>query len=398
MPLKGDGGIISAEWNIQLYRQLYLRPYSEPMNARMIPSPKSPTSRAKRLLKPVVAPSVFDFWASRLNPVWSWERPLARVVAREEASRDAVTLVLKPNRHWRGFQPGQHLNLSAEINGSQVTRSYSLTGPARADGRIAVTVKGIEGGKLSQYLCREARVGDVLELGVAFGDMTLPERLDGRWLFLAAGSGITPLMAMVRELAAQAMPVPLDLVYWARNRDELCFAAELRALAAAHANFNVHFVLTREAALIEGESCGRIDRALVDSLLDDASERHVLACGPGGFVDIARSLFSAGAPTFHAEAFTPPPRVVEESGNVQVTLAASGRTLTVPRGQSLLTALEAEGLRPASGCRMGICNTCSCGKSSGTTRNLNTGDLAGEPVSALKLCISSAVSDLVLDL
>jgi ferredoxin-NADP reductase len=205
-------------------------------------------------------------------------------------------------------------------------------------------------------------------------------------------------MAMVRTLAAQAMPVPLDLVYWARNREELCFAAELRALAAAHANFKIHFVLTRETELIEGESSGRIDRAVIDSLLDDAGERHVFACGPGGFVDVARSLFSASAPTFHAEAFTLPPQVFEDSGNVQVTLAASGRTLTVPRGQSLLTVLETEGLRPASGCRMGICNTCACGKSSGTTRNLNTGDLADEPVSALKLCISSAVSDLVLDL
>ena len=110
----------------------------------------------------------------------------------------------------------------------------------------------------------------------------------------------------------------MDLVYWARNREELCFAEELRALAAEHSNFKVHFVLTRELELADGESSGRIDSALIDSLLDDASKRHVYACGPGGFVDIARSLFST-APTFHAEAFTPPPRLVEDSGNVQVT-------------------------------------------------------------------------------
>jgi ferredoxin len=90
--------------------------------------------------------------------------------------------------------------------------------------------------------------------------------------------------------------------------------------------------------------------------------------------------------------------MIEESGHVQVTLASSGRQLTLPRGQSLLAALEAEGIKPTSGCRMGICNTCACGKVSGTTRNLNTGDMQDEPVSALKLCISSAVGDLVLDL
>ena len=83
---------------------------------------------------------------------------------------------------------------------------------------------------------------------------------------------------------------------------------------------------------------------------------------------------------------------------MQVTLAASGRTLTVPRGQSLLTALEAQGIKPASGCRMGICNTCACGKVSGATRHLHTGESASEPVSALRLCVNAATSDLVLDL
>ena len=192
--------------------------------------------------------------------------------------------------------------------------------------------------------------------------------------------------------------MPLTLVYWARSRHEFCFADELRALAARHANFSVRFVLTREAARGGDESEGRIGEAQLAAVIDDLADQQVFACGPGGFVDTARTLLSSRARSFQAEAFTPLPQAVEETGTVQVTLAASGRILTLDRGTSLLKALEAEGLRPASGCRMGICNTCSCGKSSGATRNLNTGELASEPVSALKLCISSAVTDLVLDL
>ncbi len=364
------------------------------MNALLKPAAPRTPGRLKRLLKPVVAPSVFDFWASRLNPAWSWERTLARVVTREQASRDAVSLVLKPNRHWGGFQPGQHLNLSAEIDGARVTRSYSLTDLPRADGRIAITVKAIEGGKLSQHLCREVQVGDVLELGAAFGEMNLPERADGRWLFLAAGSGITPLIALTRAFAAQNMPVPLTLIYWARTRDELCFLDELNALTAAQPRFQLRIALTRET----GQAQGRISENLLASLVDDFSAQHVMACGPGGFVETARDLLASRARSFQAEAFTPPPATFADTGTVQVKLLASGRTLQLPRGQSLLSALEAEGLKPASGCRMGICNTCACGKGSGITRNLNTGDLTDEPVSALKLCISSAVSDLVLDL
>jgi ferredoxin-NADP reductase len=350
------------------------------------------------LLRAWVAPDVFDFWASHLHPTWSWDRPLARIVDRQAQSRDAVTLVLQPNRHWHGFQPGQHINLGVEIDGVRMTRSYSLSDAPRADGCIAVTVKHIEGGRLSGYLCQDARVGDVVDLGQAFGEMTWPQGADGAWLFLAAGSGITPLMSLLRAHAAKGVPTPLTLLYWARTRDELCFVDELRALARQHPQLVVHFVLTREVGLGEGEHTGRIDAAMLSSLVPDIAQRGVYACGPGGFVDSARALAAGQARSFAAEAFTPPPRVIEESGHVEVTLAASGRTLSVPRGQSLLTALEGQGLKLASGCRMGICNTCACGKVSGTTRHLHTGDAIGEPVSALRLCVNAAASDLVLDL
>ncbi len=368
------------------------------MNAAVRPFVAPPKNRLKRLVQPLVAPQVFDFWASRVNSTWSWDRPLARIVRRKAESADTATLWLKPNRHWAGFRAGQHVNVSAQIDGVRVTRSYSLTSASRIDGCIAITVKGIEGGKMSQHLRNGAGIGDVLGLGPAFGDMTLPESPSGDWLFLAAGSGITPLMSMVRALAGQGMPVPLTLVYWARTRQEFCFAEELRAFAARHANFSVRFVLTRQDADEADESSGRIGEEQLVALVEDLADRQVFACGPGGFVDTARTLLSARTRSFRAEAFTPLPQAVEETGTVQVTLAASGRTLTLERGTSLLKALEAEGLRPASGCRMGICNTCSCAKASGATRNLNTGELTSEPVSALKLCISSAVTDLVLDL
>lgn len=360
----------------------------------------------RRLIQPLVAPAVFDFWASRVNPTWTWERCLARVVSRSDACSDAVTLLLQPNRHFAGFAAGQHVNVGVEIDGIRTTRSYSFSDAPRPDGRIEITVKSIEGGRLSRYLCRTARVGDVLDLAQAFGGMHLPATPTGRWLFLAAGSGITPLMAMVRELAARDMPLPLTLLYWARTREELCFAQELRAIAAKHSAFDVRFLLTRQVPEAGDETAGRIDSVSLDALVDGLAQRQVFACGPGGFVETARGLLAANVESFQAEAFTAPPRAVFdgvsdgllETGSVQVTLATSGRILTVPRGQSLLSALQAGGLNPPSGCRMGICNTCSCGKQSGTTRHLHTGDTTAEPVSALKLCVSSAATDLVLDL
>lgn len=363
------------------------------------PIPTRPRSRLRRLASPFVAPPVFDFWARKVDPTWTWERPLARVVGHAPAAVGTVTLTLQPNRHWAGARPGQHVNLGADIGGVRTTRSYSLDAPVGADGRITLTVKGIDGGRMSAHLRDPARLGDVLDIGPGFGDLVLPERVAGAWLFLAAGSGITPLMALARQLAAKGMPVPATLLYWARTRAELCFVGELRALAARHAGFDVRFVLTGEAPEAADEAGGRIGAALLDARVPDLAQRQAYACGPGGFVAAAEALLDGRVPLLRSEAFTPLPRPpVDDTGTVAVRLARSGRTLQLPRGTALLDALEAEGLKLRSGCRMGICNTCACGKPSGVARDLRTGAASGEPATALKLCVSSAATDLVLDL
>jgi stearoyl-CoA 9-desaturase NADPH oxidoreductase len=383
--------------NIQVYRHLCACMYTGAVTT----SPASPhrLRTPRRAVRHWVSPALFDFWASRFSRTLTFERPLARVVAREAASIDAVTLRLRPNRHWRGLQPGQHVNVSAEIEGSLVTRSYS---PRRcsADPRcIEITVKRIPGGKLSPHLCDRVQVGDVLDLGPAFGAMALASPLSAPVLMLAAGSGITPMLALLRALDRDGFGVPVTLLYWARTRAELCFADELRGLAARQPNFRLRLALTREAVRAGDEIAGRLDAALLAREVDAPSARDVFACGPAGFVAGARALLDGAARSFQAEAFTLPAPLGEDTeGEVWVTLAHSQRRIAVPRGQSLLSALEAQGLKPKSGCRMGICNTCACGKSAGSTRKLLDGTLEHEPVTALKLCISSAASDLVLEL
>ncbi len=357
-------------------------------------------STLQRLVSPLVNPAVFDFWAGKIHPLWSWNRVLARIVERRPEAADAVTLVLQPNRRFGGFQPGQHLNLSAEVNGRRVTRSYSLTGLPRPDGRISLTVKQVPGGVLSSHLCRHARVGDVVELGPAFGELAVPAaRRPQPQLFLAAGSGITPLMGLTRALAAEGFPGELTLLYWVRTRAECCFVRELRALASSSSGrFRVRFMLTREEASRPDEGEGRLSANGLSTLVPHLAQVHVSACGPAGFVSTAQALAGSAARSFQAESFTPPSFGSDAAGTVQVHLARSGRMLDVPSGVSLLAALEAQGLQPDYGCRMGICNTCACGKSAGITQDMATGDTSAEPVSALRLCISRATTDVTLDL
>lgn len=352
-----------------------------------------PPSRRRHVLSPRlwVSEALFDFWAGRLHPLWTLRRARARLLARTVESADAVTLVLRPNRHFRGLLPGQHVTLGVEVDGRRLSRSYSPT--RLPGGRLAITVKAIAGGKVSQHLAQHAAIGETFELGQAFGDMTVQPAATPRLLLLAAGSGITPMRALLRQLDSAGMPGTVDLVYWARRREELCFAEELTALAARHPNLRVHLALTRDPQ----SAAARVDTYALDALGDLASAK-VLVCGPGGFVAAARARLEGQVAALQYEAFTPPVLPEAETGTVQVELRRSGRTLDVPRGTSLLEALEAQGLRPASGCRMGICNTCVCGKASGVTRNTLTGDYADEPATQVRLCVSSASTDLILEL
>ncbi len=207
--------------------------------------PKSKSPLPTRLARRLVSPQLFDFWATRLNPLWTLERPMARLVARTAASRDAVTLVLRPNGHWQGLQAGQHVSLGVEIDGRRLLRSYSPT--VLADGRLAITVKAIEGGLVSRYLAGAAPIGTVVSLDPAFGDMLLPTT-PTPLLLLAAGSGITPMRALLQAAAQAGMPMDVDLLYWVRQRDEACFVDEFEAMAAAHPRLRVRLLTTREGA------------------------------------------------------------------------------------------------------------------------------------------------------
>lgn len=354
-----------------------------------------------------IDPGVFDFWAGQLNPLWTWQRPLARIVAKRQVARKAVTLRLQPNRHWHGALAGQHLNLGVQINGRWLTRSYSLSAAPTADRCFEVTVQQVDGGLVSTHLCEHARVGEVLALGPAFGDMTLPAaNRDEHLLMLAAGSGITPFLALSHAVTASARPAAATLIVWAKTEADICQLDTLQALAARRPGFTLHTVLTGAADASPTSPKGRLSANLLRSLLpvgQPLAQTRVMACGPAGFVQTARTLFAPQAMAFQAEAFSPDTgssdtTPVDPTATVNVHLQRSGRNVTVPAGQALLPALEAQGLTPPSGCRMGICRSCVCTRLSGSTQDTQTQAVDGQPGAPVRLCVSRACSDLSLDL
>ena len=346
--------------------------------------------RTALLRDAVFSADTFDFWSRKVHPLWSWQQPLAQIVAKQAESADSVTLVLKPNRHVGRFIAGQHINISAEINGRRLSRSYSPR--YLADGRISITVKRVVSGKVSTWLCDQARLGDTVLLTAPYGEMTLSDAPEHA-VFLAAGSGITPFISLIQAHAAQGQR--MTLLYWVRDEASACFTGELQALAAEYANLTVQVLMTQAKT---GIATSRISAEQVQALVPDLTHAHLYACGPAGFVSTASAIAGRLQRPFLGEAFSLPELVAGSGERVQIHLTKSRKTITVPAGEPLLSALEAAGVQPAHGCRRGICNTCACPKSSGTTRNILTQEEQHESVSGLRLCISAACSDLTIDL
>src|SRR3954470_5719685 len=238
--------------------------------------PKVPALQ-RRVLKAVsslTTPFLPDDYLELINPLWSTRELRGKIISIDRETDDAATVVIKPGYEWEGHQPGQYLRIGVEIEGVKHWRAYSLTSePDRPDGFISVTVKCVDEGQVSPYLVRRGRPGTIVSLGGVEGDFVLPEERPDKLLFISAGSGITPIMSMLRSLH----PDDVVLLHSARTPDDVIFGAELRELARRHDGFRLHEQHTGEK--------GRLAPEHLDELVPDWRERETFLSGPGPMLD-----------------------------------------------------------------------------------------------------------------
>ncbi len=360
---------------------LDLTPTSQPVNPtslrrRVLPAlQRSVQDLAQALVTPLVPEDYLDLVA----PLRSASRLRGRVEAIRSETSDAATLVIRPGRGWTGHVPGQYLRLGVEINGVRQWRTYSLTGPM-VDGCVTVTVKAIPDGLVSTHLVRALRPGTVLHLDQAAGDFVLPDVLPAKALFVTAGSGITPVMGMLRH---RDLPDAV-LVHSAPTPDDVIFAAELQALAA-----------DGRIRLVEQhtDTDGMLSPADLAVLVPDLAEREVWACGPAAMLDaLEEHLAGLGRlEHLHVERFRPAVFVTGEGGTL--SFEQSGATVEADGATPILQAAEDAGVLMPSGCRMGICFGCVLPLREGAVRDLRDGSLTvaaeGDDV-LIQTCISAA--------
>jgi ferredoxin-NADP reductase len=339
------------------------------------------TRRARRspLLELLTGPHGVDRYTELVDPIWTRNDARAKVVAVRRQTPRSVTLTLEPNRAFTGFEAGQHINLTVEIDGRRRTRPYSPASVPTAR-HIELTIGRHDGGLVSEYLCDHARPGMVVHLDSVGGDFVLPTVRPRRILLVSGGSGITPVMSMLRSLRAEGFTGEVAFVHYARSAPEACYADELAAMT----DVRVLHGYTRGG---QGDLTGYFDADHLAAAMPEPDA--VFVCGPPALVDAVRALCpDAKSESFVPVAFTVP---VESSGG-RVTFTDTKVDVT-DDGRPLLEQAESAGLSPESGCRMGICHSCTRRKTRGAVKNLITGAVSTADEEDIQICVSAPVGD-----
>ena len=355
------------------------------------------TVLVSRLAELLATPLVPDDYLDLVHPLRAGGPLRGRVEEVVPETRDAATLVIRPSADWAGHVPGQYVRVGVDVDGVRQWRAYSLTHGPRRDGRISITVKAVADGLVSPHLVHDTRPGTMLHLEQAAGEFVLdPDQLDSKLLFVTAGSGITPVIGMLRNLfpvtddgVLQRARRDITVVHLAPSHPDSIFIRDLEALDAAGA---IRLLPRYD------DQHGLFDVSELEQLVPDLRERRTFACGPTGLLDALADHHADRGLDLFVEQFRTS-RVEPGEGGV---ITVAGKEIAADGATPILDAVEAEGVLIPSGCRMGIYFGCVVPMTEGAVRDLRNGAVTtavpgeGGPVK-IQTCINAAAGPCHLD-
>ncbi|OMC40717.1 stearoyl-CoA 9-desaturase [Mycobacterium sp. GA-1841] len=354
------------------------------------------SGRNVNMLRGLVArattPLLPDDYLKLLNPLWSARELRGEVVAVSKETADSATVTIKPGWGFSGdYKPGQYVGIGLYIDGRWHWRSYSLTSvPQRKADLISITVKATPEGFLSTHLVNGVKPGTIVRLASPRGDFALPDPPPAKLLLVSAGSGITPIMAMLRSLQHRGHNPAIVHIHSAPSADSVIFHDELRGLERHLSGYRLHLHLTDDQGHLD------FGTALAD-IVPDWTERPTWACGPPEMLDTLESLWTAAdrVDNLHTERFVIA-RTDRGGEGGTVTFAISDKSIEIDGATSLLEAGEKVGIQMPFGCRMGICQTCVLPLEAGHVRDSRSGQEHGAG-DRINTCISTASGNCTLN-
>ncbi len=356
--------------------------------------PNVPAVR-RRLLKAagvLFTPLLPDDYLELINPLWSTQELRGRIERIHKETEDTVTITIKPGWEWPGHKPGQYVRIGFIVDGVHHWRAYSLTSDPD-DEHISITPKLVDEGVVTPYLVREAKPGTIVRLSDVEGQFTLPDPCPEKLLFISAGSGITPIMSMLRHLDGEQGFGDVVHIHSARTPNGVAFGGELRELAKRHRGFRLHEQLTGEM--------GRFKPADLDDLVPDWRERETFASGPADLLDALTEHYEqhGDCERLWMERFQPV--IGGEAGEGEggtIKFLKSDTEAEADGSKPILVVGEEAGLELPFGCRMGICHTCTATLTKGRLRDLRSGEVTDCEGQVVRTCVNAPEGDIEIEL
>lgn len=332
-------------------------------------------------------PLLPDDYLSLLNPLWSARELRGEIVAVRAETDDSATVIIRPGWGFaRDYRPGQYVGIGLRVDGRWHWRSYSLTSvPEQTEGEISITVKATPEGFLSTHLVDGVEPGTIIRLAAPQGEFTLPDPPPESLLFITAGSGITPIMAMLRSLRARGQEPDIVHIHSAPSAESVIFHDELRELESRQRGYRLHLQLTQED--------GKVELTELDQIVSDWKTRSAWVCGPSAMLDAAEEVWESHdvADQLHMERFTIAATDKGGEGGT-VRFGISDKSVEIDGATTILQAGEDVGIQMPFGCRMGICQTCVLPLEEGHVRDIRSGQEHGAG-DRIQTCVSTASGD-----
>jgi stearoyl-CoA 9-desaturase NADPH oxidoreductase len=351
-------------------------------------------ARALRAVRSLFTPLLPDDYLELINPLWSTRELRGRIMRIQKETEDAVTVFIKPGFEWEGHQAGQYLRIGVVIDGVNHWRAYSLTSdPGRPDGCISITPKLVDEGKVSPYFVKRARPGEIVRLGAVEGTFLLPAEPPEKALFISAGSGVTPIMSMLRDLDRQDAIDDVVLIHSARHEKDIIFGEQLREIEGRREGFSVHRQMTKEM--------GRFKPKDLEKLCPDWREREAFISGPAELLDALIEYWEKEGDCDRLSLERFQPIIGGDAGDGKggsIKFLKSDIEANSDGGTPILVAGEDAGATLPFGCRIGICHTCVGKLCSGQIRDLRTGEVSGQEGEVVRTCVNAPEGDIEIEL
>ena len=342
----------------------------------------------------LTTPLLPDDYLALINPRWSTRELTGTVIRLRQETADTVTVVIKPDFPWPGHRSGQYARVGVEINGIRHWRAYTITSdPEHPEGVVSITVKLTEGGRMSPVFVNQVQPGRQVFLGEVEGTFGIPTPCRDRQLFMSAGSGITPIMSILREMQRRGCLVDALHIHSCRSPEDMIFARMLRGMTKRQAGYRLHEIHTGNRPRFHPDQ--------LDGLCPDWREREAFLSGPRELIDSVTARYEKEglADQLHTERFQP---IIGTGGGDGAGGTVCFRVTDVVAecepGISILVGGEQAGATLMYGCRMGICHTCVGRLRDGTVRDLRSGEIIEASGQMIRICVTAPEGPVEIDL